>query len=80
MVYLQRPGNQAQMSLLTATPAAPDGAVRALVEHIATHPDDDLSTAALAARAGVTNRTQGRSGQLPGRNCVVGRARSARWA
>ncbi|MEU9095644.1 hypothetical protein ACIOEW_40075 [Streptomyces sp. NPDC087901] len=40
MVYLQRPGNQAQMSLFTATPAAPDDAVRALVEHIAIHPDD----------------------------------------
>ncbi|MFF9839195.1 GlxA family transcriptional regulator [Streptomyces sp. NPDC013740] len=72
VVYLQRPGNQAQMSLFTATPPAPDDAVRALVEHIAAHPDDDLSTAALAARAGVTPRHLTRLftqqlGQAPGR-------------
>ncbi|RST04382.1 GlxA family transcriptional regulator [Streptomyces sp. WAC07149] len=56
VVYLQRPGNQEQMSLFTATPPARDDVVRALVEHIAAHPEQDLGTAALAARAGVTPR------------------------
>ncbi|MFI8964359.1 GlxA family transcriptional regulator [Streptomyces sp. NPDC053493] len=56
VVYLQRPGNQAQMSLFTAAPPPRDEVVRELVEHIAAHPDGDLSGAALAARAGVTPR------------------------
>ncbi|USQ85872.1 helix-turn-helix domain-containing protein [Streptomyces phaeoluteigriseus] len=82
MVYLQRPGNQAQMSLFTAAPAAPDDAVRALVEHIAAHPDDDLSTAALAARAGVTPRRLTRLfteqlGRAPGRYVRQARTEAA---
>ncbi|CAL9636285.1 GlxA family transcriptional regulator [Streptomyces sp. enrichment culture] len=56
VVYLQRPGNQAQMSMFTAAPAPRDDTVRALVEHIAAHPAADLSTVALAARAGMTPR------------------------
>ncbi|OEJ62207.1 AraC family transcriptional regulator [Streptomyces agglomeratus] len=56
VIYLQRPGNQAQMSLFTAAPPPRDDLVRQLVDHIAGHPDGDLSTSALAARAGVTRR------------------------
>jgi transcriptional regulator GlxA family with amidase domain len=56
VVYLQRPGNQAQMSLFTAAPPPRDGLVRTLVDHITAHPDHDLGTAALAALAGVTPR------------------------
>lgn len=82
MVYLQRPGNQAQMSLFTAAPAAPDDAVLALVEHIAAHPDDGLSTAALAARAGVTPRRLTRLfteqlGRAPGRYVRQARTEAA---
>ncbi|MDX3573396.1 helix-turn-helix domain-containing protein [Streptomyces sp. ID05-47C] len=63
-------------------PAAPDDAVRALVEHIATHPDDDLSTAALAARAGVTPRRLTRLsteqlGRAPGRYVRQARTEAA---
>ncbi|MEU9235984.1 GlxA family transcriptional regulator [Streptomyces subrutilus] len=72
VVYLQRPGNQAQMSLFTAAPAPRDDTVRDLVDHIAAHPAGDLGTAALAARAGVTPRHLTRLftrhlGQSPGR-------------
>ncbi|MGW7052237.1 GlxA family transcriptional regulator [Streptomyces sp. NPDC054887] len=56
VTYLQRPGNQAQMSLFTAAPPARDDMVRELVAHITAHPDRDLGTVALAARAGVTPR------------------------
>ncbi|MEU6759138.1 helix-turn-helix domain-containing protein [Streptomyces sp. NPDC046685] len=55
-VYLQRPGNQAQVSLFTAAPAPRDDVVRRLVDHIAEHPDHDLSAGALAALAGVAPR------------------------
>ncbi|MDX2645619.1 helix-turn-helix domain-containing protein [Streptomyces sp. PA03-1a] len=56
VTYLQRPGNQAQMSLFTASPPPRDDVVRQLVEHITSHPDHDLKVTALAARAGVTTR------------------------
>ncbi|MFD8077932.1 GlxA family transcriptional regulator [Streptomyces sp. NPDC059718] len=56
VTYLQRPGNQAQMSLFTASPPPRDDVVRQLVEHITSHLDHDLNATALAARAGVTTR------------------------
>lgn len=79
VTYLQRPGNQAQMSLFTAAPPPRNDLVRELVAHIAAHPDHDLGTAALAARAGVTPRHLTRLftehlGQAPGR--YVRRART----
>ncbi|MFF5448684.1 GlxA family transcriptional regulator [Streptomyces sp. NPDC012888] len=79
VTYLQRPGNQAQMSLFTAAPPPRDGLVRELVGHISAHPDHDLGTAALAARAGVTPRHLTRLfteqlGMAPGR--YVRRART----
>ncbi|WP_208828122.1 helix-turn-helix domain-containing protein [Streptomyces ficellus] len=72
VVYLQRPGGQAQMSLHTAAPAPRNELVRELVAHIAAHPDHDLGAPALAARAGVTVRHLTRLftehlGQAPGR-------------
>ncbi|MGW0466610.1 GlxA family transcriptional regulator [Streptomyces sp. NPDC003027] len=72
VTYLQRPGTQAQMSLFTSAPPPRDALVRELVDHIAAHPDHDLSTPALAERAGVTPRHLTRLftehlGQPPGR-------------
>ncbi|MFD7137857.1 GlxA family transcriptional regulator [Streptomyces sp. NPDC059894] len=72
VTYLQRPGNQAQMSLFTAAPAPDHDVVRRLVDHINAHPDGDLGTAALAGIAGVTPRHLTRLflthvGQPPGR-------------
>jgi len=56
VTYLQRPGNQAQMSMFT-TPSAPQQSlVRATIEHVIGHLAEDLSTTALAARAGVSER------------------------
>jgi transcriptional regulator GlxA family with amidase domain len=56
VVYLQRPGNQAQMSMFVAAPPPANDLVRRLVEHIAGHPGGDLTAVGLAARAGVTPR------------------------
>lgn len=56
VTYLQRPGNQAQMSMFTAPPAARHSVVRETVDHVAAHLDQDLSAAALATRAGVSER------------------------
>ena len=56
VTYLQRPGNQAQMSMFTGAPAARHSLVRDTVDHVAGHLADDLSAAALADRAGVSER------------------------
>jgi transcriptional regulator GlxA family with amidase domain len=63
VTYLQRPGNQAQLSLFTAAPAPSQQPVRRVVDHVAAHPAGDLSTSALAAVAGVS------AGSVPGRCC-----------
>lgn len=56
VAYLQRPGNQAQMSMFTAPPAVRHSIVQDAVSHIAAHLAGDLSASALAARAGVSGR------------------------
>ncbi|MFJ4776190.1 GlxA family transcriptional regulator [Streptomyces sp. NPDC088762] len=82
VTYLQRPGNQAQVSLFTAVPPPRDDLVRRLVDHISGHPDGDLSTSALAALAGVTPRHLTRLflehlGEAPGRFVRRARAEAA---
>ncbi|MDH6113815.1 transcriptional regulator GlxA family with amidase domain [Kitasatospora sp. MAP12-15] len=56
VTYLQRPGNQAQVSMFTAPVPTEHRAVRRLVRHITAHPADDLGAPALAARAGLSTR------------------------
>lgn len=56
VTYLQRPGNQAQMSIFTATPRPEQRIVRGVVDHITSHLDGDLGIAVLAALAGVSER------------------------
>ncbi|WP_425567001.1 GlxA family transcriptional regulator [Sphaerisporangium flaviroseum] len=56
VTYLQRPGNQAQMSMFVSAPPPEHALVRRLAEYIATHLDEELDTATLAARAGVSER------------------------
>ncbi|MDL9938627.1 GlxA family transcriptional regulator [Gordonia sp. ABSL1-1] len=56
VTYLQRPGNQAQMSMFTTPPAVGRSLVRESVDHIAAHLADDLSAPALADLAGVSER------------------------
>ncbi|MFC4592100.1 GlxA family transcriptional regulator [Sphaerisporangium corydalis] len=78
VTYLQRPGNQAQMSMFTAPPPPDNDLVRRVVDRVNGHLGDDLATAALAAGAGVSERHLTRLflrhlGQTPGR--YVRRAR-----
>ncbi|MFD6425295.1 GlxA family transcriptional regulator [Streptomyces sp. NPDC060198] len=72
VTYLQRPGNQAQMSMFTAAPALTNSLVRRVVDHIAGHLAGDLTATALAAEAGVSERHLTRLfiehlGKAPGR-------------
>jgi len=56
VTYLQRPGNQAQMSIFTSAPNPDDLVVRRALNRILTHPDADLTTSSLAAHARVSTR------------------------
>ncbi|GII95040.1 GlxA family transcriptional regulator [Sinosporangium siamense] len=72
VTYLQRPGNQSQISMFVTAPPADDELVRRVVDHVHERLDGDLSTAALADRAGVSERHLTRlftmhAGQTPGR-------------
>lgn len=79
VTYLQRPGNQAQMSMFVAAPPPKHSLVRQVADHVTGHLDGDLSTATLAAGASVSERHLTRLflehlGQTPGR--FVRRART----
>ncbi|MEO3812100.1 DJ-1/PfpI family protein [Sphaerisporangium sp. B11E5] len=79
VTYMQRPGNQAQMSMFTEPPPLSDDLVKRVVDHIAANLDADLTTATLASDAGVSERHLTRLflrhlGQTPGR--YVRRART----
>ena len=70
VVFLKRPGGQAQFSTALAAQQASRPALRALQGWIADHLDEDLSVAALAARASLTERSFSRAfrreiGQTP---------------
>jgi transcriptional regulator GlxA family with amidase domain len=72
VTYLQRPGNQAQVSLFLAAPPPDHREIRDLTAYIAEHLDDDLGAPALAARAGISARQLSRLfdahlGTTPGR-------------
>lgn len=56
VTYLQRPGNQAQMSLFTGVTGEGNDTVQQAIGFIATHLDADLSTAAVADHVGVSSR------------------------
>ncbi|SEF85539.1 Transcriptional regulator GlxA family, contains an amidase domain and an AraC-type DNA-binding HTH domain [Nonomuraea solani] len=56
VTYLQRPGNQAQVSMFVSGPPPGHPLVRRAVDHITLHLDGDLSAAALAARLNVSER------------------------
>ncbi|WP_152360388.1 GlxA family transcriptional regulator [Microlunatus speluncae] len=56
VTYLHRPGNQAQMSIFTATRRPDDTVLRTVVDHIVAEPGGDLSVATLAARVNVSPR------------------------
>ncbi|GAB3239464.1 DJ-1/PfpI family protein [Kineosporia babensis] len=80
VTYLQRPGNQSQMSIFTAAPAPQHGLVRRVTEHVQVDLAADLSLEALAGLAGVSPRHLTRLflqevGEAPGR--YVRRARTS---
>lgn len=56
VTYLQRPGNQAQMSMFVRARRPGHAVVRRVLDHVTAHPDRDLSTTRLAAVAGVSER------------------------
>lgn len=56
VAYLQRPGDQAQLSMFTLTPRGDDDTVRRVVDHVVAHLDADLDTPTLAALANVSER------------------------
>lgn len=72
VTYLQRPGNQAQMSMFVRVRRPEHAVVRTVVDHVTAHPDADLSAAGLARVAGVSERHLARlvlahAGQTPAR-------------
>ncbi|MFJ9575954.1 GlxA family transcriptional regulator [Streptomyces sp. NPDC101191] len=72
VVFLRRPGNQAQFSAQLAAQTARREPLRDLQHWIAEHPEDDLSVEALAARARLSPRHfarafQAETGTTPGR-------------
>jgi transcriptional regulator GlxA family with amidase domain len=56
VMFLRRPGGQSQFSAPMWTERATDAPVRAVQLHIDANPGDDLALAALAARAGMSQR------------------------
>jgi len=72
VTYLQRPGNQAQMSIFAAAPAPHHTLVRRVTEHVQNDLTADLSLPRLAGLAGVSARHLTRLflqelGEAPGR-------------
>ncbi|MEV4756099.1 DJ-1/PfpI family protein [Micromonospora sp. NPDC049559] len=72
VAYLQRPGNQAQVSMFVAAPPGEHDTVRRVVDHVTANLDGDVGTVALAAVAGMSPRHLNRLflthlGQTPGR-------------
>lgn len=72
VVFLRRPGNQAQFSAQLAAQTARREPLRDVQQHISEHPEGDLSIEALAARARLSPRHFARAfreetGMTPGR-------------
>ncbi|GHH50886.1 GlxA family transcriptional regulator [Streptomyces candidus] len=72
VVFLRRPGNQAQFSAQLAAQTAVRDPLREVQRHISEHPDADLSVESLAARARLSPRHFARAfraetGTTPGR-------------
>ncbi|WP_191252788.1 GlxA family transcriptional regulator [Amycolatopsis oliviviridis] len=56
VTYLQRPGNQAQVSMFLSGPPPENRLVRDITAYVAEHLAGDLGTAVLAERAGISAR------------------------
>jgi transcriptional regulator GlxA family with amidase domain len=83
VLFLKRPGGQAQFSAALSTQLAQPQELRELQAFIADHPEADLSVAALAARAHMSPRTFARNfrretGMTPGAYVEAARIERAR--
>jgi transcriptional regulator GlxA family with amidase domain len=56
VTYMQRPGNQAQISMFTAAPPAENDLVRRVEDHVRANLATDLTTTTLASLVGVSTR------------------------
>jgi transcriptional regulator GlxA family with amidase domain len=57
VMYMMRPGGQSQFSAHLVAQRAEDPAINAILEYILANPGDPLTVTALAARAGLSERT-----------------------
>jgi transcriptional regulator GlxA family with amidase domain len=83
VVYLRRPGSQAQFSAHLRAQSAQRAPLREVQQWISEHPADDLSVPALAARAGLSARQFARTftaetGMSPGKHVAAVRLEAAR--
>jgi len=83
VVFLRRPGNQSQFSAQLAAQSASRQPLREVQQWIAEHPEEDLSVAALARRASLSERHFARAfaaevGVPPGRHVDQVRIEAAR--
>jgi transcriptional regulator GlxA family with amidase domain len=83
VVFLRRPGGQAQFSAQLAAQSAERDVLREVQHYVTTHPDADLSVQALADRAALSPRQFARAfsaqvGQTPGRYVDAARLEEAR--
>ncbi|MEV0389178.1 GlxA family transcriptional regulator [Nonomuraea sp. NPDC050643] len=82
VTYLQRPGDQAQVSMFVDAPPPDHPLIRRVVDHVMLHLDGDLGAAALATRLNVSERHLTRLclehlGLTPGRYVRQTRVRAA---
>lgn len=85
VMYIMRPGGQSQFSAHLVAQRAEDPAINATLDFILTNPGDPLTVTALAARAGLSERTFARrfkdeTGMTPAAYVETARVQAARVA
>ena len=84
VTYLQRPGDQDQLSMFTTAARPDDATLRRVVDYALHRPDDDLSTLALAERVNISPRQLSRLfrrlGRIPRRGGTTDPARAGSQA
>lgn len=85
VMYMMRPGGQSQFSAHLVAQNAEDPAINAALEHILSNPGEPLTVTALAARAGMSERTFARrfkdeTGTTPATYVETARVQAARVA
>ena len=85
VMYMMRPGGQSQFSAHLVAQRAEDPAINAILDHILSAPEAALTVTALAARAGLSERTFARrfkdeTGMTPAAYVETARVQAARVA